>query len=165
MSALLNERVLGRTLREVRDALVAEAEVLRSRADDLLRRALELGARALEPDGSRVSDLVIATHLSLLDQPEFQDPERLRRLFAALETKSLLLSILDRMLEQGLSVAFGDEVGEPDLSDCALVVAPYGPEGAPLGALGVIGPSRMDFARVISCVGFLSQLVSEKLTA
>jgi heat-inducible transcriptional repressor len=168
IAALLNERIAGRTLSAVRRTLEAEARELRDAAGRLLQRALEIGARALaggEPrDG--FGDLVIATRLALLDQPEFRDPERLRELFAALETREQLVLLIDRVLRSdAVSVAFGNEVAEPALRGCALVVAPYGRRARPLGALGVIGPSRMDFARIVPLVGYLSQLVTEKLRA
>ena len=66
----------------------------------------------------------------------------------------------------GIGCAFGDEVDAPGLHRCALVATHYGQdEDAPLGVLGVIGPSRMDYARVISLVDFLSRVVTDKLIA
>ena len=169
IAAALNERVLGRTLRDVRSALAREAENARIRADRLLRRVIELGSRALaaSAEGDEPMDLVIASRLALLDQPEFQDPRRVRELFAAVEMKERIIEVLDRMLaDGGVRVAFGDEVDEPGLHRCALVATHYGgDEEAPLGVLGVIGPSRMDFARVIALVDFFSQVVTEKLNA
>ena len=88
-AVLLSERAAGRTLVEVRAALIAEAERLRDRAGDLLVRAIDLGRRAVAA-GDHEVDLVIETRLALLDQPEFHDPQRIRDLFAALETKQRL---------------------------------------------------------------------------
>jgi heat-inducible transcriptional repressor len=167
IAAALNERVVGRTLREVRAVLAREAEALRYRADRLLALAVEFGSRALAsmPD-DEAADLVIATRLALLDQPEFRDPERLRDLFAAIETKERLVDVLDRVVESGgMSVVFGDEVDDPGLHRCAVVATPYGGADAPLGALGVIGPSRMDYARIIPLVEYLSQVITGKLCA
>lgn len=166
MAAAVNERVAGCTLREVRDRLLREAALLRSQADSLLERAV----RAAFPVGDEGPDddgeLVIATRLALLDQPEFHDPERVRELFQAVEAHERLAEVLDEVLAGGrLQVAFGGEIGEPALRHCALVVAPYGLAAAPLGALGVIGPRRMDYARVIPLVGYLSKLMTEKLGA
>ena len=169
IATVLNERVVGRTLREVRDVLAGEAEAARARADRLLSDVIELGSRALaaSAEGDEPMDLVIASRLALLNQPEFQDPRRVQELFAAVETKERILEVLDRMLsEGGVQVAFGDEVDAPGLHRCALVATHYGAdEDAPLGTLGVIGPSRMDYARVISLVGFLSHAVTDKLIA
>jgi heat-inducible transcriptional repressor len=188
IAALLNERVAGRTLRQVRDRLAREASTLRRQANVLLLRALELGMRAVaapegpigdlvietrlalldQPEFSEIGDLVIETRLALLDQPEFSDPRRLRDLFAAIETKERLIEVIEEMLApQGVSVAFGEEIEEPALRRCALVAAPYGGRAgdAPLGVLGVIGPSRMDYSRVISLVDYLSHLITGKLDA
>jgi len=164
-AALLSERAAGRTLGEVRAALVDEAEQLRDRADELSIRAIDLGCRAVAASDDEV-DLVIETRLALLDQPEFRDPQRIRDLFAALETKKRLLEVLDRMIQSdGVSVAFGDEVDEPGLHHCALVASHYGGADAPLGMLGVIGPVRMDYGRVIPLVNYLSQAITGRLVA
>jgi heat-inducible transcriptional repressor len=161
---LLSERAAGHTLTEVRAALIEEAERLRDRADKILTRAIALGSRAVAADGE--VDLVIETRLALLDQPEFRDPQRIRDLFGALETKARLLEVLDRMLDtSGVCVAFGDEVDEPGLRRCALVATHYGSADAPLGMLGVIGPVRMDYGRVISVVDYLSQAITGRLVA
>jgi heat-inducible transcriptional repressor len=169
VAAALNERVAGHTLPEVREMLRAEARELRDRAGRVIERALEIGSRALaEADrDDRWGDLVIATRLALLEQPEFRDPERLRELFQALETREQLVEVIDRVLrrDEAVSVAFGAEAHDPALRGCALVVAPYGSLDRPLGALGVIGPQRMDFVRIVPLVGYLSRLVTEKLRA
>lgn len=163
IAALLAERAAGRTLTEVRASLAAEARAIRHHADRLLRRAVELGLRALHVDDAH--DLVIATRLALLDQPEFQDSRRVRDLFEALETKESLVDLLDEIAERGASVAFGEEVGEPRLFRCAVVAARYGSAEAPLGTLGVIGPTRMDYRRILPLVDYLAGLITDKLKA
>lgn len=165
IATLLNERVAGRTLVEMRALLILEARAAQREANELLVRALDLGTRALDGDAGD-ADLVIQTRLALLDQPEFSDPQRLKDLFQALETKERLLDVLDDVLgAKGVSVGIGDELEDPGLHHCALVASRYGEgsAGEPLGVLGVIGPSRMDFARVIPFVGYLSELVTGKL--
>lgn len=161
MAAILSETLAGGTLREARARLAREWRALRREADRLRERALRLAraALALEENGG---DLVIATHLAVLDQPEFQDPERLRELFRAIDTRERLIAVVDEVLgPSGVTVRLGAEVPEPVLRHCALVAAPWGEAGA----LGVIGPSRMDYARVIALVDYLSQVVTEKLGA
>ncbi len=162
---LLSQRAAGRSLIEVRAALIEEATRLRDHASELLARAIELGRRAVAV-GDDAVDLVIETRLALLDQPEFRDPQRIRDLFGALETKERLLDVLDRMLDtSGVSVVFGDEIDEPGLRRCALVASRYGGADAPLGTLGVIGPVRMDYGRVIPLVDYLSQAITGRLLA
>ena len=169
IATLLNQRVAGRTLREVRTALESEARCLRRQAGALLAKALELGSRALsaDEDGTGAGDLVIATRLALLEQPEFRDPQRIRELYEAIEAKERLLDVLHKVLEgSGVCVALGGEVDDPALRRCALVASHYGGGGGrPMGVLGVIGPSRMDYARVISLVDYFSRVVTEKLSA
>jgi heat-inducible transcriptional repressor len=166
IAAKLNERIAGLTLGEAREELAREARALRHRADRLASRVLELGAQAVASDEDGPIDLVLGTRLALLEQPEFHDSNRIRDLFAAVETKERLVEVLDRMLEEGgTRVAFGDEVDEPGLHHCAVVASNYGADEAPLGVLGVIGPSRMDYGRVIPLVDFLSQRITEKLNS
>jgi heat-inducible transcriptional repressor len=162
IAALLNERVVGRTLPEVRDALVREAQDQRRQMNRLLEMAIELGSQALKTDREN-EDLVIATRLALLDQPEFRDPERIRELFEAIEAKERVLDVVSGMLEnQGVNVALGGEVDDPALRRCALVASRYGDDSAG-GAIGVIGPSRMDYGRVIALVDYVAHVMSEKL--
>jgi heat-inducible transcriptional repressor len=164
MAADLNGRIAGKSLAEVRRFLIRETEALRSHAERLLAQAIRLGAEVDAGELGDEVDLVIATRLALLDQPEFRDPDRIRKLFGAIEEKQRLVEILDRVMEdRGVKVAFGDEVNEPALRNCALVAAPYGEQLTPAGVLGVIGPSRMNYARVIPLVEFLSQLLTERL--
>jgi heat-inducible transcriptional repressor len=165
IASKLNERIAGCTLPEARATLAREARALRHRADGWLERVLELGALAVEPDTDGPIDLVLGSRLALLEQPEFHDSDRIRDLFATVETKERLVAILDQMLASGgTRVAFGDEVDEPGLRHCAVVASTYGGDAA-VGMLGVIGPSRMDFGRVIPLVDYLSQAMTEKISA
>ena len=164
MAAALNERVVGCTLRELRDLLESEVRSLRNRASRLLENALQLGLRAAEAaiETPTARDLVIATRLALMEQPEFSDPERLRDLFGALEQGERLVEILEELIEgEGVSVALGEELDTHGLLGCALVAAPYGDSA---GMLGVIGPTRMDYGRIIPLVGYCSRLVTDKLS-
>src|SRR5262249_22768023 len=159
MATALRERVVGRTLRWVRDQLLAEARALRTQADLLLERVL----RAV-PTGDVADevDLVVGPHLALLDQPEFRDPGRIRALLGALEEKERLADVVTRMLDgRGACVAFGGDLGDPALAHLAVVAAPYGRAHDSIGSVGVIGPSRMDYARVIPLVSYVSRLLSE----
>ncbi|MCR9096284.1 MAG: heat-inducible transcriptional repressor HrcA [bacterium] len=181
----LAERIEGRTLLGLRRLLEAEREGLRGEADAFLRRAWHVGLAACDgPEADGADDLVITSRRALLDQPEFAEPERIRGLFATLETNERLLALLEQIAEAdagerrvGLAMSLGTELGEPSLRDCTLVAVPYGggagagaadaeAEGvAPLGMLGVIGPQRMDYSRVIPLVGYFSDAVTRKLLA
>jgi heat-inducible transcriptional repressor len=182
VGALLAERVAGRTLISLRRLLESEQSRLRHEADDLMRRAWVLGLAACQGEVGD-DDLVIATRLALLDQPEFADPERIRGLFSALETNQQLLALLRQIArtdrngtQVDLSISLGAELGEPSLRGCALIAVPYGLTGTgrttdasgeeeALGVLGVIGPQRMDYGKVIPLVSYCSELMTRKLQA
>lgn len=166
IASLLNERIHGHTLREVRELLTREAHDLEREARGLQRRAIEIGRRAIEVAVDASVDLVIASRFALLDQPEFQDPERIRELFSALDTNERLVQVLDQMIDgSGVRVAFGGEMDDPALHRCAVIAAGYGAGDRSVGSLGVIGPARMDFGRIIPLVGYVSDLITEKLVS
>ena len=164
LASLLRARVAGRTLAEVRKRLLREVGDARSQALRLLAHLLH-GARA-EFAARGDDEVVLSTRLVLLEQPEFQEPARLRALLRALEQKERLVALLDRVTSKsGVQVVFDVEFDDVSLRHCALVTAPYGQADAPLGALGVIGPLRMDYARVIPLVGYLSRTLTGMLAA
>jgi heat-inducible transcriptional repressor len=184
MATQLNEHVAGHTLGELRSSLLRELRALRSEARSLMARSLSLGLRVASQADAGDPDLVITSRLEVLSQPEFNDPEKIRGVFAAVETNEWLVAVVDRLLAdrpEAVRIALGADLEEPGLRDCALIAIPYGGTGlsgpgaeesedpasagpgAALGVLGVIGPSRMDYARIIPLVSYCSQLVTEKL--
>jgi len=184
IAAALNERVVGRTLSELRDQLTRDVEALRKEAHSLALRAVALGLRVFSTLDLGDDDLVLSSRLELLSQPEFDDPDRMREILAAVETNERLLELLTRVLENrddSVSISLGEDLEEPGLRRCAVVAIPYGGtmlagtecglheaaslRPAPVGVLGVIGPSRMDYARVVPLVHYCSKLVTEKLNS
>jgi heat-inducible transcriptional repressor len=183
VAAQLNEKLAGRTLGEMRALLERELSDLRSEARGLYFRMADLGMRAFAASvQEEEEDLVITTRSALLSQPEFNDPGRTRAVFEAVETNRRLLDVIGRVLEDprdSVSVSLGEELEELGLHNCAMVAVSYGhartsalgesdgevPEEDPaLGVLGVIGPNRMDYGRVIPLVSYCSRLVTEKLS-
>jgi heat-inducible transcriptional repressor len=162
----LNGRIVGSTLEEIRDSLADELAALQEQASRFQLRALSLGLRVIEAECSDASEIIIATRLALLDQPEFGDRDTLRDLFGAVEARERLVELLDNVIaDAGASVALGDDLVESGLDRCGLVAAPYGEGSNPLGVLGVIGPRRMDYAHVIPLVSYCSSFVTQKLSA
>jgi heat-inducible transcriptional repressor len=179
VAAQLNERLPGRTLGEMRLLLEGELRDLRSEARGIYFRAADLGIRVFAASAQDEEDLVITTRSALLSQPEFNDPDRTRAVFEAVETNRRLLDVICRVLEDprdSVSVSLGEELEELGLRDCAIVAVSYGHAGRStaaaddgegdraLGVLGVIGANRMDYGRVIPLVSYCSRLVTEKLS-
>ncbi len=153
----LNSLVEGLTLPEAQARVRAELESDRRTLSNLQQRALELGAQAVQVEAPSMH---IEGQASFLEEKAFaQDVVRIRSLFRALEEKEQLLAVLDRTLEaEELRIFIGAESGivEPDL---AIVAAPYRLNGEVVGALGVIGPTRMDYSRVVPLVELTARTV------
>jgi heat-inducible transcriptional repressor len=168
---LLDDVIEGRSLSEVRELFARRLEGERKDLDTLRRKAFELGRSATEatPVGgtsARKDDLVIEGQTRLLALPEYAgDVQRLRRLVQALEEREELLELLDRTLSSGAVTVFvGSEargVGDGELS---LVVAPYAEGGRVAGTVGILGPTRMDYAKAVSLVDATAQALGEALT-
>ncbi|MFW5878924.1 MAG: heat-inducible transcriptional repressor HrcA, partial [Myxococcota bacterium] len=159
------EELLGEvrgSLPEIRSRLAGELAEDRARYDRLASRAMELGRRALlELDEPRIQDVVVAGELSLLDAPEFADREKMRELLDSLSEKENLLRILERAEESpGIRIFIGADSELVGGEDVSLIVASYRGSGSILGTLGVIGPTRMDYARVIPYVEYTADLLA-----
>jgi heat-inducible transcriptional repressor len=158
----LNEVLTDISLREVRERIVEEMRQEKLTYDELLQKALQLGEEALE--GGEERDLYIEGQTNILDEPAFADVERMKELFKAFEEKSLLVKILDRSIKvEGTHVLFGSECGVAGIEGCSLITSPYGHPGRFMGILGVIGPMRMDYARVIPVVDYTAKLLTDIL--
>lgn len=166
IEAELNRRVAGHTLCDLRVLLEQESARLRDRVERLVLETLISAVSALADETRGEADVVIPTRRPLVEQPEFHDPERLREIWAALETHEALLALIDRVMARGggVAVTFGGEVDVPALRQCAAVAATCG-SGAASAVVGVLGPARMDYPRVIPLVHLFSELVAEKLRA
>jgi heat-inducible transcriptional repressor len=157
----LNSLVAGLTLAEMRARIAKEIEDDKIANNQVLARALELAVAAVPADPV-ASGLLIDGQSNLLTGTE--DVDRAKRVMRALEEKDLLVRLLDRTLSApGICVFIGAEANLPDLTDISVVAASYGGEGRPLGTIGVIGPSRMNYSKVIPLVDFTAEVITEAL--
>ncbi len=158
----LNGLLQDGTLEEIRERLAHELQQKRELYDRLLERALNV-IQAVVTEASP-PDLLMSGQASLLSTPDL-DLGAIRSLFAALEEKGRLLQILDQAANaRSLQIFIGSESDLGHDSGVALVASPYGVGGQVLGAVGVIGPTRMDYARVIPLVDFTARTVSRVLS-
>lgn len=158
----LNQRLNGQTLAEVRALIERELTSEQIRYDRLAERALRLQAQAL-PD--KKTDIYVAGQANLishlLTEEPAPNPEQLKAILRTLEDQRLLVKLLSRTdAASGLQVFIGGETTVPQLAGQAVVATTYGDSDRPVGALGVIGPARMNYARVIALVDFTAQLLS-----
>jgi heat-inducible transcriptional repressor len=158
---LLDDVVEGRTLGDLREMLERRLLTERVQHDELRRRAFELGGAAVEQAAGRETDLVIEGQDRLFEKPEF-DADQVRRLVTALDAREKLIKLLDLAMQaKGGHVVVGDEAGDLGGGQLAIVGAPYTGQGQTAGAVGVIGPTRMDYARVLPLVAATATAMSE----
>jgi heat-inducible transcriptional repressor len=160
----LNDALSGLTLREVRERIVEEMRRDKVAYDELLQKTLQLGGEALEAPEQR--DLYIEGQTKILDEPAFADVERMKELFKAFEEKSVLVKLLDRSMKaQGVQILFGSECGVAGIEGCSIITSTYGHPGRFMGILGVMGPMRMNYSRVIPVVDYTAKLLTDILNA
>ena len=146
----LNHHFAGRPLAEIRAVLLRELQAARSEMETLLAHTVELAGQALAPTGD---DMVLAGQTRLMGVQDLSDLDRLRELFEAFARKREILQLLERTQRaSGVRIFIGEETGLAPLEGMSLVTAPYLAHGQVLGVLGVIGPSRMAYDRVIPMV-------------
>lgn len=156
LSNFMNQEYSGQSLRRIRQNLKMEIKLKKTRIKKLRARALALQEMLLEQQLGE--ELIISGATKFFDQPEFkQDAEKLKKLFNALSEKKRLIGLLDKCLDsEKVGVNIGSELGYDGFSDCSLVTANCGRDSNWDGALGVIGPRRMDYAYVFSLLDYLT---------
>jgi heat-inducible transcriptional repressor len=158
---VLTDVIEGRTLAEVRDLFARRLADERSALDLLKRKAFDLAHRAVVGVAQK-NEVVIEGQIRLIDRPEYADVDRLRGLVTALEEREELLALLDKTLSSGaVTVFIGSEAGDLAGGQLSVVVAPYTENGQPAGAVGVLGPTRMDYARVMPLVDAAAAAMSD----
>jgi heat-inducible transcriptional repressor len=162
----LNARMKGRTLAEARLAVIEEIQARRAALDDVTARLVEDGlAQWSGEDPARGRSLIVRGRANLLEGSDAHDLDRVRDLFAELERSENLLNVLDTArTAEGVRLFIGSENSLFSLSGSAMIVAPYmNAERKIVGALGVIGPTRLNYARVIPMVDYTAQVVGRLL--
>jgi heat-inducible transcriptional repressor len=158
----LNAHYAGRDLDEVRERLKSEVEALRSEIASLMQAAVQVGSEAIE---SR-DEVVIAGERNLLTVSDFSsDMGSLRKLFDLFEQKAQLMRLLDvSSRAEGVRIYIGGESQVVPFQELSVVTAPYEVDGQVVGTLGVIGPTRMPYDKMIQIVDITSKLVSSALS-
>jgi len=159
----LTQNFAGFDFKQIRQRLQDELKQLRSDMTELMSAAVDAGAEATsEPAGQ----YVISGERNLLDSEDLStNMQRLRQLFDLFEHKTGLMQLLDLSTRaDGVQVFIGGESGIAPLDECSVVAAPYEVEGQVVGTIGVIGPTRMAYERVIPIVDITARLLSSALS-
>jgi heat-inducible transcriptional repressor len=161
---LLADVVEGRTLAALRDLFARRLVDDRLEVDALRRPAFELGQRAIVDFVRSSDEVVIEGSARLMELPEYADVERLKKLVLTLEDREHLLDLLDKTIGAGaVTVYLGSETGELGDAELSLVAAPYGDGEKGAGTVGVLGPTRMDYARMMPLVDATAAAITAAL--
>jgi heat-inducible transcriptional repressor len=161
----LNVEFAGRDIQQVREALLRDLREARDSLDRLMQTVVEMAEQTFETEPSG-EDYVVAGQTHLMQCADLSDLDKLRQLFEAFNQKRDLLHLFDQCLHaDGVQIFIGEESGFEALEGCSVVTAPYSVEGRVLGVLGVIGPTRMAYDRVIPLVDVTARLLAAALNS
>ncbi|HLI31074.1 MAG TPA: heat-inducible transcriptional repressor HrcA [Terriglobia bacterium] len=162
----LNQEFRGWSLRTIRLEIVKRVEEMKAASDRLLSdvaRLLMWGALAQEAP----APLFVGGAANILDEPEFVETGKVKALLAAIEEKAKVVKILSACLDaphRGVQALIGRENPNSEMRQCSFIVAPYHYRRRPVGALGLIGPTRMEYGRAIRTVEYVAQITSRVLS-
>ncbi len=165
----LNARLSGHTLTDAHQSITKDLDTHSSQLDDLAARVVESGIATWSSNGDE-GLLILRGRANLFDDVDaIDDLERLRQLFDILERKKSLLKVIEKtQAAEGVHVFIGSDNRLFDLSGCSLIVAPLRDTASmasrPLGAIGVIGPTRINYARIIPMVDYTARAISRLMT-
>ncbi len=162
---LLNTLFAGKDIAEVRAELIEDMRQARKDMDALMNTAVQMAERVfMEEESEEDEEVVVAGQTNLMTFRELGDVDKLRDLFEVFNSKRDLLHLLDQSLSaDGVQIFIGEESGYRVLDECSVVTAPYSVDGEVVGVLGVIGPTRMAYDRVIPIVDATARLLGAAL--
>jgi heat-inducible transcriptional repressor len=163
----LNQQFCGKELSQIRSDIVAELTQAGETLNQLMRDAIRVAQQVVGEDPRHgAPEYVIAGETNLMEFAELSNVEKLRRLFDAFTSKRDILHLLDQSLgAEGVQIFIGQESGYQILDNVSLVTAPYALDNETVGVLGVIGPTRMAYDRVIPIVDLTARLLGAALNS
>lgn len=162
---ILNSLYAGKDLQAVRSELVRELKKTKEDVGELMQATIEMAQRTFSGEESP-SDYVLSGQTNLMSVAELHDLEKLRKLFESFSRKRDILHLLEQAINaKGVQIFIGEESGYEVLDNCSVVTSPYEVEGEIVGVLGVIGPTRMNYERVIPIVDITAKMLGSALNS
>src|SRR6267143_1395964 len=166
----LNTEFSGKSLIAIRAEILEVMSEEKALYDRLLRNAILLCDMSLEGEESTSGDVYVDGASNILTKPDFVDVDRMRELFRTFEEKSRLIKILNECVSRDqisvageVHVVIGREHPNPSLRNCALITAPYRlSSNEHLGTLGVVGPMRIEYSRIMAMVNYMARLIERR---
>jgi heat-inducible transcriptional repressor len=164
ISRFITVEFSGMRLDSIRRRLIRMTEEERAMHDGMLQKTITLGIEAVNDVAPLEHELYVEGTASILTKPEFADAVSMRKTFLALQEKEKLVEILNSCLsEEGLQILIGSESNFTQVYNFSIVARRYGTQAAPLGMVGIIGPMRMEYARMAPLVDYLGLALSRKI--
>lgn len=167
----LNGKFVGRNLAEIRAEILRLMHDEKSMFDSLLQNAVILCSQSIEDESDRLGEVFVDGTTNILEKGDFADLEKLRELLRTIGEKSRLLQILNECIARddldagGVQVVIGRENRNPSLQNCSLISAPYRiGNGSAIGTLTVLGPTRIEYARMISIVSYVARTLEKMMS-
>jgi heat-inducible transcriptional repressor len=170
-SNYLNSEHAGKTLSEIRSEILALMHEEKALFDKLLQTAVILCSQSIEDEGNDLGEVYVEGTSNILSKRDFSDLERLRELLATIGEKSRLIQILNECIAKDgttsseVQVVIGSESQSPSLQNCSLISAPYRiGDSSAIGTLSVLGPKRIEYARMISIVSYVARILEKTVS-
>lgn len=159
----INQNYSGECLEDMHHRLVGEMEETRTNMNQIMAQALEMAEQVIDPSNTG-DDYVMTGKTNLMEFDDLSQMKVLRQLFDSFTEKHELLHLLDEsMRADGVQIFIGEESGYRPMDHCSLVTAPYQVDNNVAGVLGVVGPTRMAYDKVIPIVDITAKLLSSAL--
>ena len=164
-SNFLNQNFSGKDVFEVRENLLRGMQETREDIDAIMQTAIEVADATFSESSQARDEYRVQGEANLVRYGETADTSQLTQLLEVFDHKREILRLLDRCIQaDGVKVFIGNEAGFKGLGDCSVITAPYTVKGEPLGVLGVIGPARINYNRVIPVVDVTAKLLGDALS-
>ncbi len=160
----LNDQCVGKSLAKAKQSLLERMELIRKTTNNFMLSVIEATDTVLTEHLAQQVPFLVSGQSNLLNYQELAETDKLKSLFHAFEHHSEILSVLDKSMNaQGVQIFIGHECGNQIYQDCSIVTTPYEVEGEVLGVLGVVGPSRMNYERVVPKVDVTAKILGSLL--
>lgn len=164
-SNFLNRVYAGKDLEVVREMLLADLRTMKDDVNRIMQTAIEVATQAFARQDHK-DDYILAGQTNLMGFAELSDVDKLKKLFETFHQKRDLLHLLEQAINaKGLQIFIGEESGYDVLDNCSVITSPYEVNGRILGVLGVIGPTRMDYERIIPIVDITAKMLGSTLNS
>lgn len=160
----INDNYVGCDLLQIREQLIDDLDRTRNSMNQAMHDIISVAQSAMEGAAAPAGDFMLTGETNLMDFAELSDIDTIRRLFEAFSKKRFMLKLLDKSINaSGVQIFIGHESGYKFLDDCSVVTAPYRVDDDHIGVLGVIGPTRMAYDRVVPIVDITARLLESAM--